>query len=415
MTSIQIKDESKWNKFSQARRDRFFKSMILLSVFFVFIFTGCVLRIRDIYEQVYLPFDELRSSVYSEKSHEIEEMGKIYIKDNYIFVNEIEKGIHVIDISNPAQPEAISFINIPGNVDISILGSILYADSYIDLVAIDISNIGEVEEVYRIENAFPDVCYYTDAGIYLGAEKVGSKLYWSGIVETGIPAPEAAPVNSSGTGGSMARFTIVNNYLLAIKGVSLDVFSLVNPSIPSWYSEVLVAWDIETIFPVSERNLLFIGSQRGMYIYDISNMDRIMEVSEFSHATSCDPVVVQDNLAYVTLRSGNGCGGGNNDLIIVDITNLWRPFEVDRYTMKNPFGLGIDENNLFICDGEAGLKIFDTSYIHDLKLIQHFPGFTSYDVILQDGISYVVGPEVIHLYDYSDINNILKLSDIKQD
>ena len=70
--------------------------------------------------------------------------GKIYFKDHYIFVNEYQKGIHVIDNEDPRNPQIIKFIEIPGNVDMAIADDILYADSYVDLLSIDISDIGNI-------------------------------------------------------------------------------------------------------------------------------------------------------------------------------------------------------------------------------------------------------------------------------
>ena len=49
----------------------------------------------------------------------------------------------------------MGFIEIPGNVDMAIKDDILYADSYIDLVAIDISNVTNPIEVKRVEDVFP--------------------------------------------------------------------------------------------------------------------------------------------------------------------------------------------------------------------------------------------------------------------
>ena len=71
---------------------------------------------------------------------EIDTTGKIYVKDNYIYINELYDGIHVINDTNPSSPQRIAFIPIPGDVDIAIKDTTLYADSYVDLVTIDISN-----------------------------------------------------------------------------------------------------------------------------------------------------------------------------------------------------------------------------------------------------------------------------------
>ncbi len=97
---------------------------------------------------------ELRSSLKTFPAQELENPGKIYVKDNYLFINEVKKGIHVIDNTNPSSPKAISFIQILGNIDIAVKDNILYADSYTDFVALDISNPKDVKEVSRTESVF---------------------------------------------------------------------------------------------------------------------------------------------------------------------------------------------------------------------------------------------------------------------
>src|SRR4030095_10457884 len=119
----------------------------------VFLLSGCV---KDtckqtysykIYKPVYLTFDDLRNSVKPMAAMDLKDIGKIYYKSPYIFINEINKGIHVIDNTDPSSPQNIAFINIPGNIDMAVKDNILYADSYTDLVAIDINNTSAVNEV----------------------------------------------------------------------------------------------------------------------------------------------------------------------------------------------------------------------------------------------------------------------------
>ena len=78
----------------------------------------------------------------------IESSGKIYAYRDYIFVNDVNKGFHVIDNQNPSSPESIAFIKLEGNFDISIKDDNLYADSYGDLVIFDISDINNL---YKVE------------------------------------------------------------------------------------------------------------------------------------------------------------------------------------------------------------------------------------------------------------------------
>lgn len=79
---------------------------------------------------------------------------KIYYKDNYIFICERSKGIHVLDNKDPKNPVQVCFLRIPGSQDVAIKGNILYADNYKDLVSIDISNIKEPKVLSRTENVF---------------------------------------------------------------------------------------------------------------------------------------------------------------------------------------------------------------------------------------------------------------------
>ena len=85
----------------------------------------------------------------------METPGKIYIYGQYLFVNERFEGIHIINNINPSRPEKVSFIQIPGNVDMAVKGNSLYADNGIDMVVMDISNPKNVKLNKRIRNAFP--------------------------------------------------------------------------------------------------------------------------------------------------------------------------------------------------------------------------------------------------------------------
>lgn len=58
---------------------------------------------------VYMPYDEFRASFLKSAPAEISHPGKMYFKDGYLFVNEYGKGIHVIDNTDPSNPEKIAF------------------------------------------------------------------------------------------------------------------------------------------------------------------------------------------------------------------------------------------------------------------------------------------------------------------
>jgi hypothetical protein len=106
------------------------------------------------YRPVYLDTEDV-SNVSTQPAEELSDPGKIYLLEPYIFVNEKGRGIHVIDNSDPSNPQNISFISIPGNFDMAATGNWLYADNYRDLLTFDIADPKDVHLVKRIENAIP--------------------------------------------------------------------------------------------------------------------------------------------------------------------------------------------------------------------------------------------------------------------
>lgn len=392
----------------------------------VFVATGCTEYEQvPVFSPIYLSYAELRTPVMAVDPVEIGTTGKIYVKDGYIYINELYEGIHVIDNTDPSSPERIAFIPIPGNVDVAIKGTILYADSYVDLVAVDIADPSNAVEVARIEDTFPYRTpspwmmddFVAGSRVETPDESMGVVVGWEQTrterVHTdhffGVPDGArdlATPTGgnqtgATGTGGSMARFTIVEPFLYALHESYIQLVRIDDPANPSLWSTVDVGWGIETIFPYGDY--LFIGSATGMFIYDNTNPDNPTQLSAFAHVTSCDPVVAQGDYAYVTLRAGSFCGGGVNRLDILDITDLANPLMIESYAMQGPYGLGIDGATLFVCDGVAGLKVYDVTDPTNIDLLAFETANETYDVILIPPLAIVVGPDGLDQYDYTDV------------
>ena len=74
-----------------------------------------------------------------------------------------------------------------------------------------------------------------------------------------------------------------------------------------------------------------------MEIYDLTEEQNPVCLSDFNHVRSCDPVVVQGDIAYVTLRSGSFCGG-NPDTTPQTLKSL--DDTSSHLHQKAPFGIG---------------------------------------------------------------------------
>ena len=395
------------------------------------------------YEPVFTTVDELRSSISVLPAQPMHGVGKIYFKDGMMYVNEPGKGIHIINNTNPANPVPVKFLNIPGNYDLAIKGNTLYADSYVDLVAFDLSDIASIHEVSRVEGIFkkyqvmgysidPNCCvitnfeekkmvHVTESDCRGGLQPWGGIFFEDGIAfradmattfsSTAAIAP--GPGSGSGVGGSMARFTVAGDHLYLLDGDEVETVDVHDEQNPVAKNRMQIAWDIETIFPYKTN--LFIGSSSGMHILDISSPESPVKVSTYQHVRSCDPVVVDDNYAYVTLRSGSICQGFTNQLEVIDITDLKSPQLLKTYPMTNPHGLGIDNATLFICDGSDGLKAFDASDVLkiDQGLLAHYEDIDAFDVIPYNDILMMIGADGIFQFDYTDPKDIKMLSKIE--
>lgn len=395
------------------------------------------------YDPVYMTFEELRASGKTEAAREIEQPGKLYYKDGYIFVNEVKKGIHVIDNHDPANPQNIAFINVPGSYDLAAKGNVLYTDSYTDLVAIDISNPAQTQVLKRIEDVFPYGMWHD--GLFAD-DQYGVAIDWietevveevpcgtTGNIWGGFGGPNIFLANdlagsnvprsasnssfgdnnsevSTGVGGSLARFTIKGDYLYTVTFEALKSFDISNLAQPVSQGEVYVGWGIETIFPYDDY--LLIGSQTGMFIYGLNDPTQPNQLGSFEHVRSCDPVVAEDDKAYVTLRGGSPCGGFTNQLDVLDISQPLNPSLLTSYTMTEPYGLGIKNGILFICEGENGLSVYDASdtYAITQNRLAHFPKIHAYDVIPLYNVLLMIGKDGLYQYDYTDVTDIKELS-----
>lgn len=208
----------------------------------------------------------------------------------------------------------------------------------------------------------------------------------------------AAGENLTGQGGSMTRFAINGNYLYLVDHSMLQVFNIGDSEFEK-IKDTPVNFGLETIF--TRGQYLYLGANDAMYIFSIADPEDPKFVFRYSHIISCDPVVVQGNRAYVTLRSGSFCNRGVNALEIIDISDPYHPVLIANYPMTSPHGLGVDGDKLFLCEGLSGLKMFDISNEKDIQLLQTIETIHAYDVIPRNGLLILTGEDGVFQFDYT--------------
>lgn len=338
------------------------------------------------YQPVFVNPQELRAKpIVADVARELCHPAGFYVYGNHLFVIENGEGLHILDNTDPRAPRNLSFIPVDGAVGLAASNGILYVNQHIDLLAFDISNPAQPALVGRTENVFEPFTVFTsglNAGmmivdyiptntrIRVGCNENRGNRFFQDIIlfmETSFAADLAA--NQAGTnqprgsevivgiGGSLARFTISQGTLYAVDHSKLKTFNLGNPRQPEFVGNVQLNWNVETIFPHNQE--LYIGTSSGMHIVSVADPLNPVHLSSLEHVQACDPVVVNGDKAYVTLRSGGGwCGGFTNQLEIVDVSNPRRPNRLQVYPMNSPAGLSVSPDKLFICEPGFGLQVF---------------------------------------------------------
>lgn len=323
--------------------------------------------------------DEVRRTNIQGAPRMVTNTGKVFFGDNILLIGEQNKGIHILDNSNPSSPMNVSFIDLPYTNEFYVNGSIIYAISHYDLVKIDISNLSAPFIVARLENAFGDFIKDEDGRILVGFDyknvteefelnsdkekelRKSNTLYVDYQNEV-IPTSQVPSFISNGikNKGTMNRMMTDLGRIYVVGSSDLSTFQDQGSALYK-SSEKKVGEDIETIY--TEGDYIYLGSESFMYILDKTDADNPELISEYEHVESCDPVLPNGDVAYVTLRSAGsgGCGGEDDLLEVVNIENPNNPTTIKSIEMNSPYGMTIMQNYLFVAEGSNGLSIFDIS------------------------------------------------------
>lgn len=416
------------------------KLTFLLLITGLFVLPGCKDYVDEyvtytVNEPVFMSASEFRSAVDVEGPKPIEKQGKIVFYDEYLYISQPEKGIHIIDNRNPSDPRNIAFIELLGNADMHVRDNMLYADSYVDLVWFDINDPAKPVLKGRKEEVFPEALPLTENGFGIDYDKFadrGNKVVvgwktvekkelvrnykprwwsWGGVTEDAMYNFSAkADGGSVGVVGSMSRFAIYQDNLYTVMNNMLGIFDLSGKTPVKTGEDIYVGFSVETIF--SYKNCMFMGTPTGMIIYSLEDPLKPERQSMITHVFGCDPVVVENDIAYVTVRSGTFCGQDANELIVVDVSDVKKPQHIVTYNMKNPKGLGIDNGTLFVCDD--GLRVFNaenpSAIMYKDNILAHFKDIDGFDVIPFNNVLMMIAEDGIYQYDYTDVKNIRRLS-----
>lgn len=120
------------------------------------------------YKPVYS--NDLNDIVKLEDPKPLKNPGKIYSYKNYLLVNEVQQGLHIIDNTDPTNPIQTHFLTIAGSNDVAIKNDIIYADQFNNLIVVSLDSIAGIIEKKRLPEVFENYAYYDvspeEEGVY---------------------------------------------------------------------------------------------------------------------------------------------------------------------------------------------------------------------------------------------------------
>jgi hypothetical protein len=414
----------------------------LLVLFSCFAFMGCLkdsckstrkfMRLSPIYMKA----EEMRTNLTIDATRPIKQPGKIYYYKNFLIINEVNEGLHIIDNTDPVNPKNVAFWRLKGNVDIAIKDNKMYLDQYADMTIYNVENFRSPTLVCRRQDVFSEFTFSNTLGYLIGYNKEpvieeidcnnDQTFFWrensffadvsfgqlsgkgGGFTPNQVNSI-ATNQGAQGIAGSYTRFAFVKNIFYTVDSRNLTPYIVESNDCPVPQSAVAVGWNIETIFPYKDH--LFLGGANGVFIYNISDVLKPQYASSFVHATGCDPVVVDGDLAFVTVEGGTSCRNGTiNRLTILEVSNPNAPVVIQSYDLTSPRGLALTSSHLYLCDD--GLKVYDRTKPQALKLLAH-KKIEAQDVIaLNNNYLMVIGKDGFYQYNISNPSEPKEISRI---
>jgi len=422
--------------------------LYIVMIAFSFIFSGCELmngtETAEVayFTPIFATVEELTMDISIDPPLDYAQSGKVITYGDYVFVNSPNKGIHIVDNTDPGNPINKSFISLAGNIDMAIVDDHLYADMFSALVVLDISNIDEpiLLEDYTVEDVFYFDQYWNypsweelEAYDYdrVGYENLdmsqGIVLDWEieirqeevenyDMYSIGVAVKDSEDMSTEdggsgqvSTAGSMTRFLPIDQFLYTISFNELVLFELTSSHQPLRWGKLDTETWAETLFRLND--ILYVGSTNGMLMYDVTDAGNPTYINRIEHFRSCDPVVADEAYAYVTLRGGTNCWTDLNELQIIDIQDPQNLSVVGRHILYNPHGLAVIGDHLIVCDGTAGVKVVDIADRMAPTILGTYPIDFAYDVIVSYPTALVVGEQVMYQYDISNLPELVKISE----
>lgn len=210
------------------------------------------------------------------------------------------------------------------------------------------------------------------------------KIIWTIIVlPLFLSACQGGSSDSSGDSGdnisqtgSEARFVVMDDQLYTISAQDMTVYGVSDARFPVLDYRAKLPFTPDALF--TEGNYLIAVSGSGVYLFDISVPSEPSLIMRYTGIHACKGFAIQGSKVFVALNHQSSCVDQYdpydsnyrvesddslqiNKVQIFDVSDLENPVELNSISVFDPTALAVKDDRLFVCDGEAGMKVYDVS------------------------------------------------------
>ncbi len=312
----------------------------------------------------------------------------IYLYDTLFFISDGCQGISIYSVAAPSSPEFKGSIPLQGHSGLAVKNNIIYANSYGFILALKLHDDFTYDTLAVIKQ---DPDYVTGEFIPVDEHHGFFNCANPEVMTDG---------GTTGVGGSYACFAVIDSFLYYLDNNSLVTIDISRPDTIITLSETYIDWNVETLF--STQDYLYVGGRGGMYVLDRVNPASPKKICPLQHFQAYDPVVVQDTIAYVTLRAGNWGGAAKDVLLVVSVADPSKAYILNEVSTFTPYGLTVRDSLLFVSNGHNGFTLFDVKNPRTVTQIKYWNTPDTKDFIRVNSILYTMGFTNIMVYDVAD-------------
>ncbi len=235
---------------------------------------------------------------------------------------------------------------------------------------------------------------------------------------------DSSSVTVESKGTSSSKFKIKNDRLYSIKDDILKVYDISEPQSVYPLSQTFLGFSITGMFIYDET--LIAASSSGLKVFSL-NGDNITFLANSDDFIPCQRFFVDGSLLFV-LNNLEVCENYlnnsynnyyyestfeledivvDNGIEVYDISEFLAPKLLTKVSSYNPVALSVQDDTLYVCEGEYGLKVYDINRSDNnisLNKNNTYRNAPCEDLITASNYLYGINPDGLDIYDYNELN-----------